>query len=225
MASINNTPRPAYVYDTATNEWIPIGVGAHSHNEIPKTVVDAKGDLIVGTAADTVDRLAVGSNGQTLVADSSQSTGLKWATPSYVGVKCFKSAVQSIPNATWTTLTFDSESFDTDAFHDNTTNNSRITIPTGKAGKYLVNWQAVWVANNTGSRNTRLLKNGTTAAYGSWTSTASATDSTIHSNSTVLDLAVGDYLEIQIGQASGGALDASGGATIGNTFGVTYMGA
>lgn len=44
-------------------------------------VVDAKGDILVGTAADTVSRLAVGSNDQILVADSSQSTGLRWKTP------------------------------------------------------------------------------------------------------------------------------------------------
>jgi hypothetical protein len=43
------------------------------------TAIDAKGDLIAGTAADTFDRLAVGTNGQTLVADSSTATGLKWA--------------------------------------------------------------------------------------------------------------------------------------------------
>lgn len=42
-------------------------------------LVDAKGDLIAGTAADAHGRLAVGSNGQVLTADSSQSTGLKWA--------------------------------------------------------------------------------------------------------------------------------------------------
>jgi hypothetical protein len=45
---------------------------------VAKTVVDAKGDLIAGTAADTVNRLAVGSNGETLVADSSTSTGLSY---------------------------------------------------------------------------------------------------------------------------------------------------
>lgn len=45
------------------------------------TAIDAKGDLIVGTGADTFDRLAVGTNGHTLVADSSTSTGLKWAAP------------------------------------------------------------------------------------------------------------------------------------------------
>ena len=48
---------------------------------VAKTVVDAKGDLIAGTAADTVNRLAVGSNGETLVADSSTSTGLRYQAP------------------------------------------------------------------------------------------------------------------------------------------------
>jgi hypothetical protein len=46
---------------------------------INKTIVDAKGDLIVGTAADTVARLAVGAtNGHVLTVDSSTASGLKW---------------------------------------------------------------------------------------------------------------------------------------------------
>ena len=45
------------------------------------TAYDAKGDLIVGTGADTFSRLAVGTNGQVLTADSSEATGLKFATP------------------------------------------------------------------------------------------------------------------------------------------------
>lgn len=49
---------------------------------VPKSIVDAKGDLIAGTAADTPARLAVGSNNQVLTADSSTATGLKWASPS-----------------------------------------------------------------------------------------------------------------------------------------------
>lgn len=47
----------------------------------PLTILDAKGDLISATAADTPARLAVGTNGQILTADSTTSTGLKWATP------------------------------------------------------------------------------------------------------------------------------------------------
>lgn len=46
------------------------------------TAFDAKGDLIGGTGADTFARLAVGTNGQYLSADSSAATGLKWVTPS-----------------------------------------------------------------------------------------------------------------------------------------------
>ena len=41
-------------------------------------IVDAKGDLIAGTAADTVARLAVGANGKVLEAASGETTGLKW---------------------------------------------------------------------------------------------------------------------------------------------------
>jgi hypothetical protein len=49
---------------------------------IPNTVMDAKGDLIVGTAADTVGKITVGTNGQYLQADSSTATGLTWSTVS-----------------------------------------------------------------------------------------------------------------------------------------------
>jgi hypothetical protein len=45
------------------------------------TAIDAKGDLVPGTGADTFARLPVGTNGQVLTADSAEATGLKWATP------------------------------------------------------------------------------------------------------------------------------------------------
>jgi hypothetical protein len=50
-------------------------------NAIQNTIVDAKGDLIAASAADTPARLAVGTNGQVLNADSTASTGLAWAAP------------------------------------------------------------------------------------------------------------------------------------------------
>lgn len=53
---------------------------------IQQTLIDAKGDLIAGTGADAVARLAVGANGTTLVADSAEATGLKWATASAGGM-------------------------------------------------------------------------------------------------------------------------------------------
>ncbi len=47
-------------------------------NAIQNAIVDAKGDLIAASANDTPARLAVGNNGETLVADSSTSTGLRY---------------------------------------------------------------------------------------------------------------------------------------------------
>ena len=54
-------------------------------NAIQNAIVDAKGDLIGATAADTPARLAVGTNGQVLTADSTAATGLAWATPATGG--------------------------------------------------------------------------------------------------------------------------------------------
>ena len=84
MPAISNTPRPGYAYDSTDDVWYPIGTGPHTHDYAPSggvispTVVDAKGDIIAATAADTVARLAVGNNGETLVADSSATTGLRY---------------------------------------------------------------------------------------------------------------------------------------------------
>jgi hypothetical protein len=60
------------VYDGAN--W----VASDDPNAIQNTIVDAKGDLITATGADVPARLAVGSNGDTLVADSAATTGLRW---------------------------------------------------------------------------------------------------------------------------------------------------
>ena len=81
MPTISNTPRPGYVFDVTDNVWYPIGTGSHNHSEIASTIVDAKGDIIAATAADTPARLAVGADNTILTADSTQATGIKWATP------------------------------------------------------------------------------------------------------------------------------------------------
>jgi hypothetical protein len=58
------------------------------------TAIDAKGDLIAGTGADAFSRLTVGANGETLVADSSTSTGLRYTAGTVQANPVLNSAMQ-----------------------------------------------------------------------------------------------------------------------------------
>jgi hypothetical protein len=109
----------------------------------------------------------------------------------------------------WQEMSFDSELFDTDAFHDTVTNNGRFTIPTGKAGKYLVLARAAFATNATGKRGGRVLKNGTAVAGSPVIVEAveMASASTIVAFSVIVDVAVGDYITVEAYQDSGGNLD------------------
>ena len=53
---------------------------------VPENIVTAKADLLVGASSGVVDNLAVGTNGQVLTADSTQTLGVKWATPTDVNL-------------------------------------------------------------------------------------------------------------------------------------------
>jgi hypothetical protein len=82
LASVLAEGMVTYLKDTDVVEiytgaaWVSLD----DPNAIQNSIVDAKGDIITATADNTPARLAVGTNGQTLVADSTASTGLKWAT-------------------------------------------------------------------------------------------------------------------------------------------------
>jgi hypothetical protein len=200
---------------------------------IQPTIVDAKGDLLVGTAADTVSRIAVGSNDQVLTADSSTSTGLKWATPSsgstFVGVSVYNGttglSTQSISNNTLTALTFNNELFDTDGFHSTSTNTSRLTVPSGKAGYYQIFGTTIFDTNATGKRYININKNGSTIFSGG----ELAGSSTLYISSyasCVVNLAVGDYIEFFAYQNSGGNLNIYTGAINSySQFSMTFLGA
>lgn len=71
---------------------------------IQPTLLTTKGDLISATAASTVARLPVGSDTQILVADSTASTGLKWATPTSGGMTSLASGSLSSTSVSITGL-------------------------------------------------------------------------------------------------------------------------
>ena len=186
-------------------------VAQDDSNAIQNAIVDAKGDLIGATAADTPARLAVGTNGQVLTADSTAATGLAWATPAsgitFVGCSVKRSTNKTISNATWTKIDFDQENFDTNTFHDNATNNTRLTIPSGQGGYYLITWNAIFASNNTGYRATCITKNNAVVAGSSSNAIGGiAVGYTPVGQQFVLNLTAGDYIEMQVEQTSGGNL-------------------
>jgi len=79
-------------------------VAQDDSNAIQNAIVDAKGDLISATAADTPARLAVGANDTVLTADSSTATGLKWAASATGGMTLLDSGTLSGASTTTATL-------------------------------------------------------------------------------------------------------------------------
>ena len=195
-------------------------------NAIQNTIVDAKGDLISATGSDVPARLAVGANGETLVVDSSTATGLKWApSVNFRGCLLYNSGTttQTIPNNVNTIVTFDAESFDTDNFHNNSTNTSRITIPTGLGGKYRFTLNLLWDVNGTGRRATQLYKNGSQILFGA---DLAATSGLYigYSYTFVTSAVAGDYFEMSANQTSGAGLALFKRETE-NPFSCEYLGA
>jgi hypothetical protein len=131
-------------------------VAQDDSNAIQNAIVDAKGDLIGATAADTPARLAVGTNGQVLTADSTAATGLAWTTPAGGGGK----VLQVIQATTTTSTTVASTTY------ADTTLTATIT-PTASTSKILVLFAQNSYAsrsNNAVGLGVRLLR-GSTSIY------------------------------------------------------------
>jgi hypothetical protein len=196
---------------------------------IQPTIVDAKGDLITATAADTPARLAVGAtNGHILTVDSTASTGLAWAAPAggstFVGVSVYNSTNITLTDNVENVLTFDTENFDTDAFHSTSSNTDRLTIPSGKGGKYLIQGQfQLSTAGATGRFQIRFAKNGTVI----WRSEVFDKGTTFPSPQTslVVDATVGDYFTLIGYPISMGLNPVASGAVDAMAFSMSYLGA
>ena len=160
------------------------------------------------------------------VADSVETTGLKWVAPAsgstYVGASAYKSAAQSLTTATYTLVTFNTENFDTDSIHDNSSNTSRMTIPSGKGGKYLVTGQLLFATNSTGIRICEILKNGSNVTY--IQVQPATTDATSLLINWVVNCVATDYIEVRAYQDTGGALNLNQNNG-GTTLQVSYLGA
>lgn len=173
--------------------------------ELPLANVQVDPAVGVITAGKVTDRRVLVKN-LTEAAASAAYRAL-----AFRGAAVFTSgAAQSIPDSTYTAIAFASETADTSGFHDNVTNNSRLTIPAGMGGWYAITAQVAWTANATGARVLSIRKNGSSYLSDSGSTAPAGADPTKTTVMVRALLAAGDYVEIMGRQSSGGALTVSG---------------
>lgn len=194
-------------------DWTLVASGATLADAAPPAIAAA---AAIGTSTDAA-REDHTHSGSAYQAISDHDT--------FVGARIFHSVNQSLANATTTALALDSETLDTNGFHDPATNNPRFTIPAGKAGKYRIEGTIAFANNGTGERTASIYKNGVTELRTVLVGgAAGGTNGLYVSVSDVQSLAVNDYVDLRATQNSGGALNAFGG-TVHTVFTIEYLGA
>jgi hypothetical protein len=123
-----------------------------------------------------------------------------------ISARLGSNAAQSIPHASWTALTFNTEVWDEDDLHNLITSIERLTIRT--AGVYSITAQARFAANLSGTRELQIRLNGTTTlALADCLATAQVNGLVYLNLTTAWKLAPNDYLSVLVYQTSGAALN------------------
>lgn len=173
---------------------------------VPDSLYGGKGWIVVGQSQNNPSGLAPGANGTALVADSTVAAGARWDYPQFVGAKVSLAAQRTVNTGgsggviSWTT-----ESLDTHNIHPD--GGGHFDVPAGFTGRWRVEANIVWVAENSGWRRVEILRNGATQATVRENATNSArTEQYVSVNSLGSG---GDFFQIQcsVDNASVGSVD------------------
>lgn len=148
--------------------------------------------------AKTYNTISTFTAGQVLTAAQMNDLGENsnnYRVPPMCRVK--RTSGQTVNDASPTIATFDAEDFDTDEMHDNSTNNSRVTIKT--AGVYLIMASAAYTAGVSDDASMSLLKNGS-GGIGGYVSWGPANTGAGMTSTLLIELAVNDYIELSLYQ-------------------------
>jgi hypothetical protein len=152
------------------------------------------------------------STGNTITAaiwNADMVDNVKWVAGDSGGkpsCRVYNSANYAIANATQQAISFDSETRDNGGMHSTVSLQTRIVVPSGAAGFYLIGGHATFASNATGVRQLQIRVNGTTQIATSEVNSLSANALSL-TVVTVYPLAVSDYVELMAYQTSGGNLD------------------
>lgn len=130
---------------------------------------------------------------------------------------------QSIPTGiNYVSLTLDTEVYDSDGGHSTTTNTSRYTVQV--AGTYYISGSCGYPGTAGGNRSTRIAVNGSPAQGSQVADAPTTTANSWYGIATCFAvLNVGDYVEVQTWQNSGGGISTNGGVATGPTLNVLWV--
>lgn len=167
-----------------------------------------QGSAPLNSSNSTVAALSV-LGGSTFTGPVVFSTGVTFAATTVPRCNAFSTATQSIPNNSYTAVTFEGEDFDSGSLHSTSVNTSRFTIPAGSSGTYVAYASVNFGVNSSGQRILKLRKNGSSDLFGSaiicGNPSATFTESVQTQGIVVLDAT--DYVECYAFQNTGGSLN------------------
>jgi hypothetical protein len=168
------------------------------------TIQDADGNNIINESSNTI---TVGASGDT-VALGSGALQSNLLTPAFA--MRGSGSLQTVTDNAFTKAQLNNADIDTDSACDTSTN-YRFTVPSGKAGKYFIcaSLNAYTATNDQQLFDGLIYKNGSSIASNLWqySTAANAGRHNAYSQSIVVDLAAGDYIELY-GRISGGSTEA-----------------
>lgn len=162
-------------------------------NGVEKASIDSAGNF----TSTTIDATKLTGNLPAIDGSSLTNLPLDTNTPSFMASL---SGTQWVSNNTWTLVDYTTELVDTDSAYDTT--NKRFTVPSGKAGKYLLFASlSLYGGGSTQlwNSNMRLRVNGSSLSYSQYGNNFDGNyiNNITASTQVVVDLSVGDYVDVQ----------------------------
>ncbi len=161
------------------------------------TIQDTSGNNIINESSDTI---TIGASGDTTnIVGTLQNNGAAVGGTNTPMVSAYMSASQTVSDNTHTKIQYNTEVFDTDSAYDNSTN-YRFTVPSGKAGKYLINASCYMYGSNNDEimLEVSIYKNGTQVErderYGNYSTGQDSGG--VQKIIRIIDLSASDYIEI-----------------------------
>lgn len=144
------------------------------------------------------------------------------ATVAFVGARVARGTAQTISNNAWNAVSFDAETYDEGGFWDAGAP-TRFTVPARMDGQYLVVARNAFNPHATGTRWIAIRRGGSVYESAEFFNNLGASSGTSTFTYTILDLTAGEYLELMVGQNSGGNLNIYG-VSNAPEFSIAYLG-